>query len=185
VTTLFRSRYPQWAKGAWDDPRLVLHHEDVFSVFDDNAVPPPIPYDVIVMDLFEPTSEEGDRMWMLFTRLASQWLAEGGSIVMYAGIRHPFRDVHPAAEWLNDQRVHAYEENEQLPIVPLLEHRDIFSYKVFIPSFLGEAMFLLLVPSVSSFPSFPSFSHLTSDRWRAYHTWNQYGCEVEGVFQGV
>jgi spermidine synthase len=188
VTTLFRTRYPQWAKGAWEDPRLVLHHKDVFEVIQE-GVSPPVPYDVIVVDLFEPSREEGDRMWVLFTRLASHWLSEGGSLVMYSGIRNPFHDVHPAEEWLTDRRVHAYEEHHHLPISPILEHRNIYSYKVFVPSFLGEAMFLLLTPSSTpSMISFPAFSPVTPDRWRAYHTWNPYGREEEqpdGVFQGV
>lgn len=190
VTTLFREKYPQWAKGSWDDPRLFLHHEDVFSVFRGGAYPP-APYDVIVVDLFEPTSEEGDRMWVLFTRLASEWLSADGALVMYTGIRNPFRDVHPAAEWLAEERVVAYLEQDHLGIHYVLEQREVYSYKVFLPSFLGEAMFLLLSPSVSSPLSFPSGSHLTPERWRAYHTWNAYkglpepAPHAEGVFQGV
>jgi hypothetical protein len=31
VVRLFQMKYPQWAKGAWDDPRLHLHFEDIFE----------------------------------------------------------------------------------------------------------------------------------------------------------
>jgi len=186
VTTLFRERYPQWAKGAWDDPRLVLHHQDVFSVFQ-GGVYPPVPYDVIVVDLFEPTSEEGDRMWVLFTRLASNWLAEGGSLVMYAGVRNLFRDVHPAEEWLTEERVHAYEEQYHMQLSNILARREVYSYKVYLPSFLGEGMFLMLTPSDASPTPFPAGSSLTPEIWRAYHTWNHFKRVPEevGVLHGV
>ena len=31
VVRLFQKSYPQWAQGAWSDPRLHLHFEDAFS----------------------------------------------------------------------------------------------------------------------------------------------------------
>lgn len=179
VTTLFRTRFPQWGKGAWDDPRLVLHHEDVFTVFR-KGNDPPVRYDVILVDLFEPSEE----VWVLFSTLASHWLAEGGAMVLYAGVRHPLYDIHPAEEWLKEERIHSYDEHHAI-----LSHRDVYSYKVFLPSFLGEAMFLMICPSSSSHaPSFssPSSTGLTHDVWKAYTTWNRYTDRgTHGVFQGV
>ncbi len=212
VVDCFKNHYPQWADGAWDDPRLAIHHEDIFSVVQ-QGVYPPVPYDVIVIDLFEPESDS--RMWSLFSRLASNWLSDQGSMVMYAGIRNHFRDVHPAEEWLDASRIQEYEQ-ENISINHILAHRNVYSYKVFLPSFLGESMFLLIshsnhAPQWSvlshpmTYPNLPLnsiLSHLTPEVWASYHTWNQYPfvganaiaegavtepdvAEVDGVFHGV
>lgn len=183
VTTLFRTRFPQWGKGAWDDPRLVLHHEDVFTVFRGGNYPP-VPYDVIIVDLFEPS----ETMWTLFTVLALNWLAEGGALTMYAGIRNPRRDIHPAEEWLAEERVHTYDDLYGMDIQYILGHRDVYSYKVFLPSFLGEGMFLMICPSsfVPSFVPTVIATGITPDIWKAYATWNRYPlCGTNGVVQGV
>jgi hypothetical protein len=204
VVECFRSHYPQWADGAWDDPRLVIHYEDIFSIVQ-QGIYPPVPYDVILVDLFEPTSDS--RMWLLFSRLASNWLSEQGAMAMYAGIRNHFRDIHPAEEWLDSTRIQEYEQ-EHISINNILAQRNVFSYKVFLPSFLGESMFLLIThanqtPQWSllthhTTPVYPQISgilsHLTPDIWFSYHTWNQYhflgsnavvDMEAEGVFHGV
>lgn len=214
VVNCFQTRYRQWADGAWDDPRLVVHTEDIFTVVQPGRYPSD-PYDVIIVDLFEPSSDSP--MWTLFSRLASDWLVEGGSMAMYSGIRNHWRDVHPAEEWLNPTRLQ--EDEQQGIVIPrLLSHRVVYSYKVFMPSFLGEAMFLLLAPAnhtptwntlaVSvrppnqpNQPNQPNDgiqSHLTSERWISYHTWNIYpglervntedvaeGFDTEGVLHGV
>lgn len=199
VVDCFRNHYPQWANGAWEDPRLMIHYEDIFSVVQ-QGVYPPVPYDVIVVDLFEPESDS--RMWSLFSRLASNWLSEQGAMVMYAGIRNHWRDIHPAEEWLDAGRIQEYEQ-EHMSIHPILAHRNVFSYKVFLPSFLGESMFLLIVNSNytpqwntltnnQNLPMNGITSHLTPEVWTAYHTWNQYHVvggdtivDAEGVFHGV
>ena len=203
VVNTFRTRYRQWAEGAWEDPRLVIHNEDIFSVVQPGRYPS-VPYDVIVMDLFEPSSDR--RMWSLFSRLASDWLAEGGAMAMYAGIRNHWRDIHPAEEWLNPTRLQEDEE-QQIELPRILTDRMVYSYRVFLPSFLGEAMFLLLAPqgfsptwntlAVPTRPPHPPLngisSHLTAERWVAYHTWNTYPgletregeAEAEGVRHGV
>lgn len=172
VIQAFQTRYRQWADGAWEDPRLNIHNEDIFSVVRPGQYPA-APYDVIIIDLFEPASDR--RMWSLFSRLASDWLAEGGAMSMYAGIRNHWRDIHPAEEWLHPTRLQE-DEAQHLSIPQILSHRVVYSYKVFQPSFLGEAMFLLLAPAGVS-PSWNIHtvsSHLTAEIWFAYHTWNQY-----------
>ena len=202
VVDCFRNNYRQWAEGAWEDPRLFVYSEDVFSVVQ-NHVYPPVPYDIIIVDLFEPESDE--RIWTLFSRLASNWLSEGGAMAMYAGIRNHWRDIHPAEEWLDSSRIQKYYQ-QHISINRILAHRDVFSYKVFIPSFLGEAKFLLVTRSnqipqwtmltTSHNPPHPPLngmqSHLTSDIWMSYHTWNRYHfqgnepvLDEEGIFQGV
>lgn len=185
VTTRFRSHYPLWGRGAWEDPRLVLHHEDVFVAFR-QGVYPPVPYDVILMDLFEPS----EALWVLFSRLASEWLSEGGALGMYAGIRDPERDIHPAEEWLAEERIRVAEEIHGIHLPNVLSHRDVYSYKVFVPSFSGEAMFLLACPSHlenRSWTSVSTSSGLTTEVWRSYMTWNRYPVRegTEGVFHGV
>lgn len=197
VIDCFRTRYRQWADGAWDDPRLIVHTDDIFSVVQQGSYPP-VPYDVIIVDLFEP--EADTRMWSLFSRLASDWLSEGGAMSMYAGIRNHWNDIHPAEEWLDASRIQEYYE-ANISINQVLAHRDVFSYKVFIPSFLGEAKFLLIthanqIPHWSSLVLHQSpqmngiQSHLTHDVWMAYYTWNRYhfpgvALDAEGVFHAV
>ena len=31
VVTLFSDKYPQWAKGAWESPKLTIHYKDIFE----------------------------------------------------------------------------------------------------------------------------------------------------------
>ena len=196
VVDCFRTRYPQWANGAWNDLRLVIHTDDIFAVVQE-GVYPPAPYDVIIVDLFEPESDV--RMWSLFSRLASDWLSEGGAMAMYAGIRNHWNDIHPAEEWLDVNKILEYQE-AHININQVLANRDVFSYKVFLPSFLGESKFLLItnanqIPHWSSLSSHPNTqqgipSHLTHDVWMSYYTWNRYhlaggAFDVEGVFHGV
>ena len=83
VLRLFKKTYRQWAKGAWEDPRLHLRTEDIMDVID---VEPTEPYDVILIDLFDPTEETREQWKEIFIRL-SEWLAPGGSLMAYAGMK--------------------------------------------------------------------------------------------------
>jgi|LauGreDrversion4_2_1035121.scaffolds.fasta_scaffold14228_3 predicted membrane-bound spermidine synthase len=188
VVDIFR-QYPQWSQGAWEDPRLHVHYEDAFDVIRPGVFPEP--YDVIIIDLFEPDG----RLWSLFSRLASDALTPAGTIVMYAGIRHPGDPLHPAEHWLEPDRIVADQE-QGLSINGVLARRDVYSYKVHVPSFFGEAMFLLLthtnqIPQWSTLVPHDAegsrqgpLSHLTPEVWMAYHTWARHA-RVEGVRQGV
>lgn len=202
VVHAFQTRYRQWAEGAWEDPRLAVHFQDIFSVVGPNHYPSE-PYDVILIDLFEASSDP--RIWYLFSRLASDWLTERGAMAMYVGIRNHWRDIHPAEEWLHPTRLQE-DEQQNIHLPRILSNRVVYSYKVFLPSFLGESMFLLLASSQVSpawntlatpiHPPHPPgngiSSHLTLERWTAYHTWNIYPGletrdfdEAEGVRHGV
>ena len=73
VVQLFQ-KYPQWSKGAWDDTRLHVYYEDIFTA---NITKK---YDVIIVDLFEPNEQ-----WITLMDRVQKW---SNSIVSYAGMRH-------------------------------------------------------------------------------------------------
>lgn len=123
VVQMFQSSYPQWAKGAWDDPRLTIYPENIMDAI---ATPPDRPYDAIIIDLFDP-SEENIPLWThLFSQL-HRWTHTGTSVVMYTG----------------------EEEGTMRLMKLLLEHpmgrgKRILSYDAEIPCFEGECTFLLI-----------------------------------------
>lgn len=129
VVELFKNHYPQWAMGAWDDSRLHLHYDDIFEVICNR---PSEVYDVIIIDLFDPTNETANQLITLLTKLQS-WLTPNGSLVMYAGM-------------YETQKEDAYVfftkiSTENWFIFP--NHlRTIYS--THIESFSGECMFLML-----------------------------------------
>ena len=116
VVKLFR-KYPQWSQGAWDDPRLTVIHEDIFKVqFTEK-------YDAIIIDLFEPD----DKMNTFIKNM--NWTSQ---IIMYAGmntiVEQPYKKLMSAIE---------YDSWRGIPLGP-----NIKTYKIYIPSFSGECVFL-------------------------------------------
>lgn len=127
VIALFRDQYPQWGKHAWSDPRLHLHTEDAFSFVETLLTP----YDVIVVDLFDP--EEGDLpRWVGLVRALERILAPNGAIVMYTGMYEPA--VLKTVYDLLTETVSCLPNHARVP------------YRVTIPSFEGESTFLLFRP---------------------------------------
>lgn len=124
VVTLFQTKYPQWAKGAWDDPRVTMYHDDIFAVI---SQPPSQKYDVIIVDLFDP-SDDNVSEWKTLCDSLEQWINKDGIITMYAGIR-----FLPSSERL----VTIVRES-------LLLDRKITPYHRYIPSFSGESTFIML-----------------------------------------
>lgn len=122
VITLFQTKYPQWAKGAWEDPRVTLYHDDIFAVI---SQAPSHKYDVIIVDLFDP-SEENKKEWTILCNRLADWSKEEGIIAMYAGIRTPQSELLTI---LHESR---------------LMNRIITPYYVYIPSFSGESLFFML-----------------------------------------
>lgn len=163
VVALFRDHYPQWGNGSWTDPRLHIHTNDIFKVIE---TPPSLEserYDVIIIDLFEP-SEENKASWELLFRYLTQWLRSDGSVVMYSGVRTlPGKDqpYHFLAELLLEQmkQEHMYD-------------RRIVPYHFFLPCFLSEATCMLWTSThpFSIKPNIPS--HLTQSIWQSYLTFN-------------
>ena len=50
IINLFKKKYPQWAKGAWNDKRLSIFHDNIFERI---VKPPQTTYDTIIIDLFD------------------------------------------------------------------------------------------------------------------------------------
>lgn len=160
VIALFKDHYPKWANGAWNDARLHIHLDDIFDVIQQS---PSERYDVIIIDLFEPSIENKPSWKILFTHLTN-WLQENGSVVMYSGIRtlpQHEQPYHILAELLLDQ----------MNIEQLYDRR-ILPYHFFLPCFLSEATCMLWTSShpFSIKPNIPS--HLTQSIWQSYLTFN-------------
>lgn len=185
VVELFRTSYPEWGKGVWDDSRLMIHYENIFDVIDQG---PLNRYDVIIIDLFEPSYNVeqiiDNNMWILFHKLAFYWLSPYGSMSMYSGIRNHFADTSPSSQLRDPSILNYLTENRHRinDMIMELDRKEICSYKVFIPSYSGEAMFLLLkhnniIPLWNQLnnPDLDNIhSHLTGDLWYSYLHWNSY-----------
>ena len=93
VVQLFRKEYPQWAQGAWDDERVMIIYSDIFKLVQEDQ--PDIPYDVIIIDLFDPsydTADEEYNCWSILLKNITKWLSNKGSMVFYSGMRQlPWR----------------------------------------------------------------------------------------------
>jgi spermidine synthase len=173
VVQLFKEKYPQWAQGAWDDSRLKIHNEDIFTTI--KYIPKPLDrYDVIIIDLFEPC-EENKASWKTLIGNLHNWLSFNGSIVMYAGMRNisaqrqPYQKLIDMVQYLEVRPGHL--------IRSLVLPHDITPYKVYIPSFSGESSFLLLRHPTHNAPlNFDEIkqfkSHLTEEVWNSYKTMN-------------
>lgn len=123
VVQMFKTSYPQWAKGAWDDPRLTIYAMNIMDVI---SCPPDRPYDAIIIDLFDP-SEENIPLWThLFTHL-HRWTHTGTSVVVYTG-----------KEEGTARLTTLLLEN------PMGQGKHIRSYEVTIPCFEDTCTFLLI-----------------------------------------
>jgi len=154
VVRLFKQKYPQWAAGAWEDPRLSIHDDDIFEVI---GTPPSQPYDVIIIDLVDP-SEENRPLWELLLSRIGTWLAPHGSMALYAGIRNILAPMQP----------HQLLQS----MLPAALCASVIPYKVFIPSFSGESLFLLLNSREPILfpPSIPM--KLTQKIWDSYQVFD-------------
>lgn len=79
VVTVFAKRFPQWGKNVWKDPRLRIYYDDVFAIYKENRK-----YDVVIVDLFEPTSDS-NKEWAKLISGVVKWAALG--IAIYCGTR--------------------------------------------------------------------------------------------------
>jgi spermidine synthase len=174
VVKLFREKYPQWAHGAWNDPRLTVHSVDIFEAIKT----PPLrsdAYDVIIIDLFEPC-EENEAQWLTLIKSLRKWLTIDGSIVMYAGMRNILAPLQPYMK-LMDMIQFTEKRPGHMVRDSLYFDKTAIPYRVHIPSFSGESMFILLkgayvfhrlqfeIPTAIN-------SHLTEAVWNSYKTLN-------------
>ena len=123
VIHLFQTKYPQWAKGAWTDPRVTIRMEDIMEVIKENHYQV---YDVIIVDLFDPTEETMDQMKKIL-RVLRDWQTQDGAMVVYAGMNP---EIVPTQQWFT-QTLQTYEHERMTP------------YQVPIPSFEGDSLFVL------------------------------------------
>ena len=164
VVQLFQTKYTQWAKGAWDDPRLTIHHHDMMEAI---QTPPDRLYDVIIIDLFDPCKEDRALWTTLFQHLPN-WVTMDGSIVLYAGMRCITQPIQPyqfLLQLLDESPLYHMKQDTRGEVIP---------YRVYIPSFLGESTFLLLRSSASQLlcHKMEEVSHITKDVWQSYQTFN-------------
>jgi predicted membrane-bound spermidine synthase len=173
VVKFFKSKYPEWAKGAWDDKRLKLHFVDIFEAIN-NPPSRTKKSDVIIIDLFEPC-EENKQKWITLIKSLHNWVTVNGSIVMYAGMRNILENQQPYQKLID---IIEYRELRPGHMVrDLCLSKDIIPYRVWIPSFSGESMFLLLkhynVVDKLKFNDLKVFnSHITDEVWNSYKTLN-------------
>ena len=172
VVELFRNKYPQWAKGAWDDQRLMIIYSDIFETI---KTPPKSSdkYDVIIIDLFEPCDENVNQ-WKILLKNLCNWTTINGSIVMYAGMRNILVKEQPYQKLMNI--IQYIETWHGIPVHDLCLNKEIVPYKVYIPSFSGESTFLLLkhyhLGQMNLEDAKKLNSHITNDVWNSYKTMN-------------
>ena len=127
VVHMFQNKYPQWAQGAWTNPKLHLHFDNIFDII---STEPDTKYDVIIIDLFDP--EESNRLqWSYLFEYLPRWAAPNATIGIYAGMI------------LKDEPVQPYEMLSRM-IAQQLKNKDISPYIVPITSFMGDAVFIML-----------------------------------------
>jgi predicted membrane-bound spermidine synthase len=169
VVELFKRFYPQWAKGAWNDKRLTIYHDDIFEVI----IKPVKKYDIIIIDLFDP-SVETTVQWYILLKSISNWITPEGSIVMYSGMRNILVKQQPYHILYDIITGHSEDINGSL-VNTLLKDRELIPYRVFIPSFSGESTFLLIKNKVDlewDLKEKGIDSHITSRIWESYGTFN-------------
>jgi spermidine synthase len=142
VVHLFQTKYPQWAKGAWNDTRLHLHYEDIFEAIHR----PPTEadrYDIMIIDLFDP-SEENIMSWYDLLMNLHHWMQPDGCIVLYAGVHDTTSSISPIKRITDILDYHEQWQDIPVKLIPL--QKRIQSYEVYIPCFGGNSAFLLLTP---------------------------------------
>jgi spermidine synthase len=162
VVQLFQSKYPQWARGAWEDPRLRLYHDDIFKTIEEYPV---VQYDIVIIDLFDPSAET-HASWKHLLQHLNKWVRPTGSIVMYAGIRERTSSQQPYEILANIMMNLSGDLNTHL------FKKYMIPYHVFVPSFLGESTFLLLCPTSGFKIDRTINSHMSDLVWKSYQTFN-------------
>jgi spermidine synthase len=173
VVELFRTKYKKWSQGSFDDPRVVLIYENIFEIMNDK---PKNKYDVVIIDLFEPTVENYKWWTKLLDNITNSWVSDNGSIVMYSGMRNVLfnKNKQPYQElikYLTENINNTLKQNEDGSYESILI-RNVIPYKVYIPSFVGESTFILLTKNDAKSINTTIKSHLTDEIWNSYKLFN-------------
>lgn len=124
VIKVFQTKFPQWARGAWNDSRLEICIEDAFTHI--TSIPKDT-YDIVILDLFEP-EEQSIIIWKKFLLNVYEILQGNGTVAMYAGMYNFRNNGKPQDILIN--------------ILTFVGFTNINMKRIFIPSFLGEACFI-------------------------------------------
>lgn len=146
VIELFKV-YRQWAKGAWEDPRLKLHMVDILDAI---KTPPARLYDVVIVDLFEP-SETCREEWKTLLEWLPRWIHSGSAVTLYAG--------DPRARSKKDGII------AELLRPKVEDYRRLTPYRTFLPCFMGEAEFVLWS---GKWQKLTFTEHITEAQWNSY-----------------
>lgn len=182
VVELFKTKYPQWSQGAWDDPRLHIYYEDVFVKMTE---PIPEKYDVVIIDLFDPTQENLPQYLRLIDVIMNSWLNYGGSIVLYAGMKNillekQYTDLirdHIYRKFSENRFRRRYDadkgyghENSDSDSYTSQMDQLVTEYGAYIQSFSGVSNFILIHDPSDDFGDFDKVegSHLNYLVWDAY-----------------
>lgn len=140
VVHIFREHYTEWSKGAFNDPRLIIIYDDIFETIKEL---PENKYDVVIIDLFEPTNENAEK-WSILLNNLQNWIHKDTAIVMYAGMRNILKEKgdQPYEKLMKIIN----EDGDEWHGIKLNNYSEkrITPYKVYIPSFSGESTFILL-----------------------------------------
>ncbi len=129
---------------------------------------------MVIIDLFEPC-EENTQQWITLIKSLHNWVTVNGSIVMYAGMRNILEKRQPY-----EKLIEMIEYREVKPghlVRDLSLTNEIIPFRVWIPSFSGESMFVLLkhhhiVKSFDFEEAKLLGSHITENVWNSYKTLN-------------
>lgn len=118
VVELFHETYRQWPAGAFDDPRLRIEYKNIFEACEEQRR-----YDCVVVDLFEPEEMMGKDIvgWIACLLRVVGWAERGVSL--YAGMTGEHVGIITS-------------------ILQTAGFTTVGTYKVYIPSFMGEAHFI-------------------------------------------
>jgi spermidine synthase len=164
----------------WTDARLHIQFGDIWKILGSvDGMLRRNMYDCIVIDLFDPDAndEQGINRWQELIQGLVSWLAPEGAIVFYAGMRvvsckNKMTSYDRTTYILKSVR--ELWRNADTSIIPIFN--TVIPYKTWIPSFGGEAAFVVASNHVVNSDLFPIKSHLhKAGVWESYCVWNDLG----------
>lgn len=87
VVALFQERYPQWARGVWNDRRLRIEFADAFEICNQNRHRQ---YDWLFIDLFDIDDKDVNKMCSFLLKVIP-WTRHG--LTMYLTTQSPFPNL--------------------------------------------------------------------------------------------